>query len=289
MDLYEKDLRLKSTIMRIVDTHQHFWKYDPVNYDWITEQMSVIRRDFLPTDLAEVLTGNKVDSCISVQANQTEEETEWLVKMADENDFIAGVVGWVDLRSNSIAERLHYFRQYKKLKGFRHVLQGEEPSFMLQKEFLNGIGKLHQHGFTYDILVFPHHLSAVSDLVKQFPDQRFVIDHLAKPYIKDGKIDEWKAAMERISKYQNVYCKLSGIVTEADWQNWTKETLKPYIDAVVQSFGTDRIMFGSDWPVCLVASSYEKWLTVLKEYFTTFSGAEQENVFNKNAGRFYNL
>jgi len=275
--------------MRIVDTHQHFWKYDPVNYDWITEQMSVIRRDFLPTDLAEVLAENKVESCISVQANQTEEETEWLVKMADENDFIAGVVGWVDLRSNSIAERLHYFRQYKKLKGFRHVLQGEEPSFMLQKEFLNGIGKLHQHGFTYDILVFPHHLSAVSDLVKQFPDQRFVIDHLAKPYIKDGKIDEWKAAMERISKYQNVYCKLSGIVTEADWQNWTKETLKPYIDAVVQSFGTDRIMFGSDWPVCLVASSYEKWLTVLKEYFTTFSGAEQENVFNKNAGRFYNL
>lgn len=289
MGLYEKDLRFKSTIMRIVDTHQHFWKYDPVNYDWITEQMSVIRRDFLPTDLAEVLAENKVESCISVQANQTEEETEWLVKMADENDFIAGVVGWVDLRSNSIAERLHYFRQYKKLKGFRHVLQGEEPSFMLQKEFLNGIGKLHQHGFTYDILVFPHHLSAVSDLVKQFPDQRFVIDHLAKPYIKDGKIDEWKAAMERISKYQNVYCKLSGIVTEADWQNWTKETLKPYIDAVVQSFGTDRIMFGSDWPVCLVASSYEKWLTVLKEYFTTFSGAEQENVFNKNAGRFYNL
>lgn len=275
--------------MKIIDTHQHFWKYDPVIYDWITEEMSVIRKDFLPNDLAEVLKADKVDACISVQANQTEAETEWLVKFADENNFIAGVVGWVDLRSELIKERLQYFSQYKKLKGFRHVLQGEEPSFMLQKDFLNGISKLNKYGFTYDILIFPHHLEAAMQLVRKFPDQRFVIDHIAKPSIKDGKTDEWKACMEKISKHQNVYCKLSGMVTEADWKNWTKESLTPYIDVVVNCFGTDRIMFGSDWPVCLVASSYTNWLGVIKEYFASYTIDEQEKVFSKNAIRFYNL
>ncbi len=275
--------------MKIIDTHQHFWKYDPVIYDWITEEMSVIRKDFLPNDLAEVLKADKVEACISVQANQTEAETEWLVKMADENDFIAAVVGWVDLRSDVIEERLKYFSQYTKLKGFRHVLQGQEPSFMLQKSFLHGISKLNQYRFTYDILIFPHHLEAALQLVQKFPDQRFVIDHIAKPSIKDGKINEWKAGMEKISKQQNVYCKLSGIVTEADWKNWTKDNLTPYIDAVVNCFGTDRIMFGSDWPVCLVASSYTNWLNVIQEYFAPYTMDEQEKVFSKNAIRFYNL
>ena len=275
--------------MKIIDTHQHFWKYDPFVYDWITEDMSVIRKDFLPIDLAEVLKAEKIETCISVQANQTEAETEWLVKMADENDFIAGVVGWVDLRSNLIEERLQYFKQYKKLKGFRHVLQGEEPSFMLLESFLHGISKLNEYGYTYDILIFPHHLEAALQLVKKFPDQRFIIDHIAKPSIKDGKIDEWKADMKTISKQQNVYCKLSGMVTEADWKNWSKENLTPYIDTVVNCFGTDRIMFGSDWPVCLVASSYEKWLNVIKEYFASYTMEEQEKVFSKNEIRCYKL
>jgi len=275
--------------MKIIDAHQHFWKYDPVIYDWITEEMSVIRKDFLPNDLAEVLKADKIDACISVQANQTEAETEWLIQMADENDFIAAVVGWVDLRDEFIEERLRYFKHYTKLKGFRHVLQGEEPSFMLQKDFLHGISKLNQYGFTYDILIFPHHLEAALQLVQKFPDQRFVIDHIAKPSIKDGKIDEWKAGIEKISKQQNVYCKLSGIVTEADWKNWTKESLTPYIDFVVNCFGTDRIMFGSDWPVCLVASSYTNWLNVIKEYFASYTKEEQEKIFSKNAIRFYNL
>jgi L-fuconolactonase len=249
----------------------------------------VIRKDFLPNDLAEVLKANNVEACVSVQANQTEAETEWLVQMADENDFIEGVVGWIDLRSDVIEERLQYFTQYKKLKGFRHVLQGEVPSFMLQKDFLNGISKLNEYGFTYDILIFPHHLEAALQVVQKFPDQRFVIDHIAKPDIKDGKIDEWKTGMEKISKQQNVYCKLSGMVTEADWKNWTKESFTPYIDVVVNCFGTDRIMFGSDWPVCLVASSYTNWLNVIKEYFASYTIDEQEKVFSKNAIRFYNL
>lgn len=275
--------------MQIIDTHQHFWKYNPVDHDWITDDMQVIRKDFLPHDLASELQGNYVDACIAVQANQTEKETEWLLQLANENDFIRAVVGWVDLRSEAIEERLQYYSNFKKLKGFRHVLQGEEPSFMLQEDFLNGISKLQRFGFTYDLLIFPHHLEAALQLVEQFPLQPFVIDHLAKPLIKEGKIDEWKNKLEKISQRPNVFCKLSGMVTEANWTNWTADDLRPYIDAVVKSFGIDRILFGSDWPVCLVASSYSKWLNIVKEYFASYSVEEQEKVFNKNAIRFYNL
>lgn len=276
-------------MMKTIDTHQHFWKYNPVDYGWITDDMSVIRKDFLPADLSVVLKENAVDACVSVQADQTEAETDWLLQMADENEFIAGVVGWVDLRSPLIEERLKHYSQFPKLKGFRHVLQGEEPSFMLQKDFLNGISKLQQFDFTYDILIFPQHLEAALQLVQQFPDQPFVIDHIAKPYIKDKKIDEWKDGMEKIARHQNVYCKLSGMVTEADWKNWTKEDLRPYIGVVVNSFGTNRVMFGSDWPVCLVAAQYQQWLSLVKDYFSSFSAEEQQAVFSKNAATFYHL
>lgn len=280
--------------MTIIDTHQHFWKYDPVNYSWINDEMQVIRRDFLPGDLAVVLKENKVQGCVAVQADQTEAETDWLLELAAKNDFIQGVVGWVDLRSNAIEERLQHYAQYKKLKGFRHVLQGEEPSFMLQESFLNGISKLNQFGFAYDILIFPQHLSAALQLVKQFPQQRFVIDHVAKPYIKDGKIDDpiaigWKAGMQQLAQRSNVYCKISGMVTEADWKTWTADQLKAYIDVVVENFGIDRIMFGSDWPVCLVASSYNKWIETVQNYFASFSSEDQQKVFSSNAIKFYQL
>ena len=275
--------------MKIIDSHQHFWKYDPVNYSWINDDMQVIRRDFLPGDLAVVLNENKVEGCIVVQADQTEEETDWLIILASKNDFIQGIIGWVDLRSDKIEERLRHYLQFNKVKGFRHVLQGEEPSFMLQKDFLNGISKLDEFGFAYDILIFPHHLEAALQLVEQFPQQRFVIDHVAKPYIKDGKIDEWKAGMEKLAQHPYVYCKISGMVTEADWHNWTAEQLKPFLDVVVESFGIDRLMFGSDWPVCLVASSYSKWLQTVQNYFESFSEEDQEKIFSGNAARFYNL
>ena len=275
--------------MKIIDTHQHFWKYDPVNYSWINDDMQVIRRDFLPGDLATVLHENKVQGCIAVQADQTEEETDWLILLAAKNDFIKGIVGWVDLRSDKIEERLLHYTQFKKLKGFRHVLQGEEPSFMLQKDFLNGISQLDEYGFAYDILIFPYQLEAALQLVEQFPQQRFVVDHVAKPYIKDGKIDEWKAGIEKLAQHQYLYCKISGMVTEADWHHWTAEQLKPYLDVVVESFGIDRIMFGSDWPVCLVASSYSKWLETVQNYFESFSKEDQEKVFSSNAIKFYNL
>ena len=275
--------------MTIIDTHQHFWKYDPVNYSWINDEMQVIRRDFLPGDLAVVLKENKVQGCVAVQADQTEAETDWLLELAAKNDFIQGVVGWVDLRSSNIEQRLQHYQQFNKLKGFRHVLQGEEPSFMLQESFLNGISKLNQFGFAYDILIFPQHLSATLQLVKQFPQQRFVIDHVAKPYIKDGKIDEWKAGMQQLAQHSNVYCKISGMVTEADWKTWTADQLKPYIDVVVKSFGIDRIMYGSDWPVCLVASSYHKWIETVQNYFASFSIEDQQKVFSSNAIKFYQL
>lgn len=280
--------------MTIIDTHQHFWKYDPVNYSWINDEMQVIRRDFLPGDLALVVNEEKLLGTVAVQADQTEAETDWLLQLAAKNDFIKGVVGWVDLRSSNIEERLQHYQRFSKLKGFRHVLQGEEPSFMLQERFLNGISKLNEYGFAYDILIFPQHLEAALQLVKQFPQQRFVVDHVAKPTIKDGKIDDpiaigWKTGMQQLAKHKNVYCKISGMVTEADWKNWTAEQLKPYIDVVVESFGIDRIMYGSDWPVCLVASSYNKWIETVKEYFSAYSADEQEKVFSGNAIKFYQL
>jgi len=275
--------------MKRVDAHQHFWKYDAVNYGWISEDMQVIRRDFLPNDLAEVFAENMVDACVAVQADQTEKETDWLLQLAADNDFIAGVVGWVDLRNPQVEDRLQHYAQFQKLKGFRHVLQGEEPSFMLQADFLHGISLLNKYDFTYDILIFPNHLDAALQLVQQFPEQPFVIDHIAKPYIKDGKIAEWKKGMQKLAENKNVACKISGMVTEADWQNWTAAQLHPYIDTVVNYFGTRRIMFGSDWPVCLVAASYQQWLQVCQQYFSSYSSEEQSQFFGGNANDFYTL
>lgn len=275
--------------MRIIDSHQHFWHYDSARHGWINEKMAVIRRDFLPTDLQPLLRQNGVAAAVAVQADQSESETDWLLQLAADNDFIAGVVGWVDLRSEQIEERLSHYSTFPKLKGFRHILQGEEPAFMLQPSFVRGIGLLQRFGFSYDILIFPHQLEAALQLVRQFPDQLFVIDHLAKPYIKQGLLGEWAKGMRQLAAFDNVYCKLSGMVTEANWQHWTAEDLKPYIDVAVEAFGTRRLLFGSDWPVCLVASSYERWLQVVREYFMAFSAAEQANVFGDNAIRFYNL
>lgn len=275
--------------MPVVDSHQHFWKYDPVDHEWINDSMSAIRKDFLPGDLLPILQQNNIDGCIAVQADQSEKETDFLIELASTNDFIKGVVGWVDLRAKNIRERLVYYKQYPTIKGFRHILQGEEPEFMLQPDFLRGIAALKEFGFTYDILIYPKHFSAAIELVKQFPEQPFVIDHLAKPFIKDGLIDDWKHGIETIAQFPNVYCKLSGMVTEADWNNWKQQDFIPYLDIVVKSFGANRLMYGSDWPVCLVAAFYEEMIGVVKEYFASFSQQEREAIFGGNALRFYRL
>jgi L-fuconolactonase len=273
----------------IVDAHQHFWHYHPVKHAWIDDNMPVIRKNFLPADLQPVLAANGVSGCVAVQADQTHTETDFLLKLAANHSFIKGVVGWVDLLSGALEGRLEQYKQCPLLKGFRHILQGEQPAFMLQPSFLRGIGALQRYGFTYDILVFPQHLPSVLELVKQFPEQSFIVDHIAKPNIKEGKIEQWKKDIQALANYPNVHCKISGMVTEADTRHWQPGDFTPYLDAVSAAFGTDRMLYGSDWPVCLVAGSYEQVLNIVQDYFSQFSAAEQEAVFSKNAAAFYHL
>lgn len=271
-----------------IDAHQHFWHYND-SMTWIDESMSVISRDFLPADLAPVLEANGIDGCIAVQAEQSAEETHFLLKHAVDNGFIKGVVGWVDLRAAGIEEQLSEYSRYPKLKGFRHVLQTETPQFMLQPDFLRGIGALNAFDFTYDLLVFPKHLPAVLELIKQFPMQSFVIDHIAKPGVKQRIMDGWEKDIRAIAKQENVYCKVSGLVTEANWKAWKQEDFVPYLDVVTEAFGTKRIMYGSDWPVCLIAASYEEVVGIVKKYYSTFSAEEQQAIFGNNASKFYQL
>jgi L-fuconolactonase len=276
--------------MKRIDSHQHFWKFDPVRDSWINNDMKVIQRDFLPGDLQPILEQNGFDGCVAVQSDQSEAENHFHFQNAENFDFIKGIVGWVDLQSKTAEERLQYYAQFEKIKGFRHVLQGEpQRDLMLQPSFMNGISLLRKYNFTYDILIFKDQLQYMPKFVSAFPDQLFVIDHIAKPDIKNGEIDQWREDIQQVAEFENVYCKISGMVTEADWKNWKKEKFKPYMDVVVEAFGTNRIMFGSDWPVCLVAASYNEMLGVAEDYFSSFSKEEQEDFFGLNAIRFYNL
>ena len=273
-----------------IDTHQHFWKYSAKKYDWIDNRMDVIRRDFLPADLKPVLDKASVDGTIAVQARQSYEETDWLLKLAKKNEFINGVVGWVDLRSPDVESYLKRFASNSKLMGIRHVLQDEEDDlFMLRDDFLRGIALLEKYKLTYDILIYPRHLPVAVRLVDQFPKQAFVLDHLAKPFIRDGIMEPWKSELEKLASFENVCCKVSGMVTEADWTNWEPSHLKPYLDVVFESFGEDRIMFGSDWPVCLLAASYESVLNTLLTYLADKPETIVNKVMGLNGARFYGL
>jgi L-fuconolactonase len=273
-----------------IDSHNHFWKYDAVRDSWITPDMAVIQRDFLPDDFWPVLEQNNFNGSVVVQSDQSIDENAFHLKNADENSFIKGIVGWVDLQNEKVESKLAWYQTFKKMKGFRHVLQGEtDRALMLKPAFKNGIGLLSKYGFTYDILIFPDQLKYAAELVKEFPDQKFVVDHIAKPPIKNGEIKEWKKNIETVAKYENVYCKISGMVTEANWKQWVLKDFTPYIDTVVESFGTKRIMYGSDWPVCLVAASYDDTLGTVKKYFSSFSVNEQQLFFGGNATQFYNL
>lgn len=273
-----------------IDAHQHFWHYNPVRDSWITDDMEVFRKDFLPADLHPLLQQHDFDGCVVVQSDQSEAENEFHLLNAESYDFVRGIVGWVNLQAKNIDERLSYYRNFKKIKGFRHVLQGEaDRALMLKPDFRRGISKLKKYGFTYDILVYPDQLQYVNELVAAYPEQQFVIDHLAKPNIRGNEITAWENDMRVLGSYRNLYCKISGMVTEADWQHWQPEDFAPYMDVIVQSFGTKRIMFGSDWPVCLLAASYEEVLEIVTGYFAAYSETERENFFGKNAKRFYGL
>lgn len=273
-----------------IDSHQHFWMYEKQQHAWINDAMHIIQKNFMPADLQPVLKKNNIDGCVLVQVDQTEDENIFQLKNASGYDFIKGVVGWVDLQAMDIGERLQHYQQFKKMKGFRHILQDEKDrALMLRPAFKRGIGLLNAYNFTYDILILPDQLQYTHELVKSFPDQRFVIDHIAKPDIKNKKINDWEKDMRALASYKNVYCKISGMVTEADWHHWNIKDFFPYLDIIVQTFGTKRIMFGSDWPVCLVAASYEQMMAIVQEYFSSFSENEQNDFFANNAIKFYNL
>lgn len=272
-----------------IDSHQHFWKYDPVKNAWIDESMKAIRRDFSPEDLAPILKSANIDGCVAVQADQSEAETDFLLGFAENSEIVKGVVGWVDLMADNVEERLAVYSKNKWLKGIRHIVQSEPDDFMLRADFQHGISKLAQFGQVYDILVFPTQLPASIALAEKFPDQAFVLDHIAKPYIKDGKIDGWKEDIQQLAQFPNVHCKVSGMVTEADWANWKPGDFTPYLDVVFEAFGTDRIMFGSDWPVCLVAADYQQGLGIVEGYIAGLSADEKAGVMGINAQKFYNL
>ena len=274
----------------IIDSHQHFWIYNPVRDAWIDDTMKILQRDFLPEHLSPILNELSINGTISVQADQSEDETEFLLDLAQKNKFILGVVGWIDLKAKNVEERLEYFSSYKKLKGFRHIVQAEpDANFLFDEKFQNGISLLNKYNFTYDILIFPHQLPSAIKFVKNNSDQKFILDHIAKPYIRRNEIKPWARDIIELAKSPNIFCKLSGIITEADHKNWKAEDIFPYLDIITEAFGIDRLLFGSDWPVCLLGGSYKHTLDLIKEYFKNESVETREKIFSKNAISFYGI
>jgi L-fuconolactonase len=273
-----------------IDSHQHFWRYDAARDAWITDSMAALKRDFLPEHLAAELVANDVDASIAVQADQSEDETMFLLDFAEKSACIAGVVGWVDLLSLRVRERLEYFSRFPKLRGFRHIAQAEpDDRFLARENFVKGVAQLCAFGFTYDILIYPKQLPAAIELAARLPEQRFVIDHLAKPEIRSRKTAPWAAQMREIAQNKNVFCKVSGLVTEADWRHRKSDDFKPYLDVVCDAFGVERLMFGSDWPVCLLAATYRQVKQLIDDYMKGYSEADKEKIFGGNAACFYGL
>ena len=274
----------------VIDSHHHFWQYDPLQYPWIDEAKSRLRRDFLPEHLAVEIAAAGVDGVVSVQARQTVEETRWLLDFAERNEFIRGVVGWAPLVSPRVAEELAPLAERTKLKAVRHVLQDEpDPDYMLRPDFDRGISELAPLGLVYDILIFERHLPQAIQLVDRHPAQVFVVDHVAKPRIGEGLLSPWRENIRELARRQNVYCKISGMVTEADWREWTPEQLRPYYDAVLEAFGPRRLMFGSDWPVCLLACDYRRWKDLVGYFIAELSPAEQKRILGETAIEAYRL
>lgn len=272
-----------------IDSHQHFWRYSAQEYPWI-DPKSPIRRDFLPADLDAELSRNRLDGCVAVQARQTLDETRWLLQLAESAPFIRGVVGWVDIRSPELESQLEEFSEHPKFVGVRHVLQDEaDDRFMLREDFRRGIGKLRKFGLTYDILIYPRQLPAAIELARAFPEQAFVLDHLAKPAIRDKAVSPWAEQLASLAECRNVMCKVSGLVTEAKWQGWQAADFKPYLQVAFEAFGANRLMFGSDWPVALLAASYEQVITLVRDFVARRAAGAAADIFGLNATRFYNL
>jgi len=273
-----------------IDAHQHFWIYDPREYEWIDETMTPLRRDFLPVDLQHELEWEGFQGSVAVQARQSLQETRWLLELAGQSPFILGVVGWVDLRSPQVREDLQALARNPKLVGIRHIVQSEpDDRFLLQPDFLRGISLLAEFDLAYDILIYPKHLRVAAEFARRFPEQRFVLDHLAKPEIKSGNIQAWKKGIAELAANPNVYCKLSGLVTEADWTHWKPADTRPYLDVALEYFGANRLMIGSDWPVCTLAGAYSRVMGLVNDYLSGHSEWEREAVLGGNAQRFWRL
>jgi L-fuconolactonase len=285
-----KHLHEALKIPMTIDSHHHFWQYDPAQYDWIVDSMSVLRRDFLPDDLRRRTAQAGVDGVVSVQARQTLDETWWLLSLAKRHDFIRGVVGWVPLASPDLRRDLESLAREHKLVGMRHVVQGEpDENFILRDDFNRGVAALLDFGLRYDILIFERHLPQTIRFVDRHPGQLFVLDHVAKPRIKAREIEPWRENIAELARRDNVYCKVSGMVTEADPRNWTPEQVRPYFDVVLEAFGPDRLMFGSDWPVCLVGIDYQRWGEIVRGWTESLTTSEQDRIFGGTAIEAYGL
>lgn len=274
----------------MIDSHVHFWNYHPVKEAWITEEMKAIQADFLPDQLQKELAANGIEGCVAVQADQSEQETKFLLSLATNHDFIKGVVGWIDLRSEHLSDRLVAYSKYEKLKGWRHIAQPEPDGFLLSPSFLRGIAELKNYSHTYDIVIGRNQLKEAISLVDKFPDQRFVLDHIAKPDIKGNNGDvAWKEGISLLATHKNLYCKVSGMVTEADWYHWKHEDMKFYLDTVFENFSTNKLMFGSDWPVCTLAANYKQTKEIVEDHISQLTALQRRAIFELNAKECYQL
>ena len=275
---------------RRIDAHQHFWQYAADTHAWIDDSMTAIRRDFLPADLEPLLRAEGFDSCIAVQAQQNVEETEWLLSLADAYAFIRGVVGWVDVCAADVADQLARVAAHPKLRGVRHIVQDEpDDRFMLRADFMRGIDALTRVGLTYDILIYARQLPSAAQLVKAFPEQKFVLDHIGKPDMRAGALDPWARGIAALSRNRNVWCKLSGLATEADWSHWSSAELTPYLDVIFDWFAPDRLMIGSDWPVCLLAGAYGDLIAIVRDYVERRFPSHLDAILGVTAAEFYGL
>jgi len=273
-----------------LDAHQHFWRYDPAQHVWMTDAMDVLRRDYLPADLEPLLGAAGFDGTIAVQARQVVGETDWLLHLADRHAFIRGVVGWVDLRSPRVGDELARVARHPKLVGVRHVVHDEpDDAFLLRPDFRAGIARLRELDLTYDLLLFPKHLPFAARLVEELPEQLFVLDHIAKPLIREGVLSPWKEDLRRLAAFPNVFCKLSGMVTEARWGQWRPQDFHPYLDVVVEAFGVERLMIGSDWPVCTLSGDYASTVAIVLDYVQRFPAEARDGILGGNGARFYGL
>jgi L-fuconolactonase len=273
-----------------IDSHQHFWRYDPAEYAWIDDAMAGLRRDYLPDEAQREMAGTGVDACVAVQARQTLDETRWLLALAAAHPAIVGVVGWIDLQAPDARQQLERFADDRKLVGIRHIVQTEpDDRFMLRPAFCRGIALLEEFGLAYDILVYSRQLAAAVELAERFAGQRFVLDHLGKPEIRRGERRAWERDVRALAACANVSAKLSGLVTEADWKGWTARDIRPYLDVAFDCFGAERLMIGSDWPVCTVAAGYARVMALVSDYLADRPATERDAVLGGNAQRFYNL